>query len=403
MSDPRSSQNAARLSEDIGDVLSAIRRLIAEDEAIAPAHDPRASGATIDEDAGDFLARRYGGNSALARRLAGTSDGDAAIRHRPARPAEVIGRSHRETEASDTDQGEVWPLGQLANSPGAARPVPPVPETPMPSVPRPPQRIHRHDTTGEAPRADENPARNDLARSLSAVMREHDVIPDAPLRLDATRRVLSEPQPEAATTPGARTMSAWRSWIRPEPPLKRVSKPSGDQAPAPAAVVSPEVPEDEDGFAEAFEWKARMRPELGVPVVAQTGAGATQQPVLGAGATSGIPPSGWVTAVADADESNHGEADFADALAALDNAELTPSMPASDPSPTGVDGAAPTAIYNTVTGLSPEVEEQSIRDLLREMIQEELHGELGERFSRNLRAVIRREVASAIDDYLYQR
>ena len=32
MPDPRSAQNAARLSEDIGDVLSAIRKLIAEDD-----------------------------------------------------------------------------------------------------------------------------------------------------------------------------------------------------------------------------------------------------------------------------------------------------------------------------------------------------------------------------------
>ncbi len=45
-------------------------------------------------------------------------------------------------------------------------------------------------------------------------------------------------------------------------------------------------------------------------------------------------------------------------------------------------------------------DEATVRDVIRELIQEELHGELGQRFSRNLRAVIRREVAAAIDDHL---
>ena len=39
MSDARLPQDAARLSEDIGDVLSALRRLIAEDEALSLARD----------------------------------------------------------------------------------------------------------------------------------------------------------------------------------------------------------------------------------------------------------------------------------------------------------------------------------------------------------------------------
>ena len=44
--------------------------------------------------------------------------------------------------------------------------------------------------------------------------------------------------------------------------------------------------------------------------------------------------------------------------------------------------------------------DRPIRELLREMVQDELNGALGERFSANLRAVIRREVAAAIDTYL---
>ncbi|WCR03561.1 hypothetical protein [Paracoccus saliphilus] len=41
---------------------------------------------------------------------------------------------------------------------------------------------------------------------------------------------------------------------------------------------------------------------------------------------------------------------------------------------------------------------KGVRSQIREMIQGELQGELGQRFSRNLRIVIRREIAAAIDD-----
>ena len=44
--------------------------------------------------------------------------------------------------------------------------------------------------------------------------------------------------------------------------------------------------------------------------------------------------------------------------------------------------------------------ELALREVIREMIQEELHGELGQRFSLNLRSVIRREIADAIGDQL---
>ncbi|RMC31991.1 hypothetical protein [Paracoccus alkanivorans] len=41
---------------------------------------------------------------------------------------------------------------------------------------------------------------------------------------------------------------------------------------------------------------------------------------------------------------------------------------------------------------------KGVRSQIREMIQGELQGELGQRFSRNLRIVIRREIAAAVDD-----
>lgn len=45
-----------------------------------------------------------------------------------------------------------------------------------------------------------------------------------------------------------------------------------------------------------------------------------------------------------------------------------------------------------------EDEVKGVRSQIREMIQSELQGELGQRFSRNLRIVIRREIAAAVDD-----
>ena len=53
---------------------------------------------------------------------------------------------------------------------------------------------------------------------------------------------------------------------------------------------------------------------------------------------------------------------------------------------------------NDMMGLRSLLEKTPDADLLREMIQEELQGEMGQRFSRNLRAVIRREIAAAIDE-----
>lgn len=48
----------------------------------------------------------------------------------------------------------------------------------------------------------------------------------------------------------------------------------------------------------------------------------------------------------------------------------------------------------------PAIEDdvKGVRSQIRELIQCEMQGELGQRFSRNLRIVIRREIAAAIDD-----
>ena len=47
-------------------------------------------------------------------------------------------------------------------------------------------------------------------------------------------------------------------------------------------------------------------------------------------------------------------------------------------------------------GFAPDIDEGLLRDLIREVLREELHGELGERITRNLRKLVRAEIARAL-------
>lgn len=296
MADPRLSQNAARLSEDIGDVLSAIRRMIADDDALSSARDGIRAGRSglVQDDAGEFLARRYGGNAALARQMVETAE---AVR--PAAPVAAPAPA---------------PVAQVALVAPEREESPQVPAFILRPAPQPVANV-------------------------------------APLRLGAERRIA---EPEQAKPSG------WRAWLRPE---ARETAPQPDPAPAPAPIrfeqVVQDSGEDADDFAEAFDWKARMRPELDEPAPVAAAKPVDQR------------PSGWT---------------------------LTPE-PAIDPV---AELAAAADAFDAEIKAQADLEatEQDIRDMLREMVQEELNGELGQRFSANLRAVIRREVAAAIDAQL---
>ncbi|WP_265500628.1 hypothetical protein [Paracoccus beibuensis] len=87
--------------------------------------------------------------------------------------------------------------------------------------------------------------------------------------------------------------------------------------------------------------------------------------------------------------------------------------PAADPAPSQADctDAQPAADVRKVTpqpcpdeaaerAVRRLLDQGSLRQHLNQMIQEELQGEMGARFSSNIRAVIRREVATAMDDRL---
>ena len=47
---------------------------------------------------------------------------------------------------------------------------------------------------------------------------------------------------------------------------------------------------------------------------------------------------------------------------------------------------------------APILDEESLRDLINGIVREELQGELGERINRNLRKLIRREIASILEE-----
>lgn len=466
MADPNG-QSAARLSEDIGDVLTAIRRLIAEDEALVAARDrlrgdgSASSEAILGEDAAEFLARRYGGNAALARRLV------------------------RVVEQSNASEEEAWPLGQLANGQDAARPL-------HAAKPRYDEEAAAPDVTAEIPQRAAVP-QNDLVRTMSllggvpsassATAPAVEPLMDAPQEIPAFLRNAPSPlQPVPKSVPPLRLEAArrappetgWRAWLRAEP--RTVAEPDlpevSTEAEAEVVAVMPEVVEpapvdpiaeamtpgqafaamvdDEDDFAEAFDWKARMRPEpieavkeeaeqISSPVLSTAPAyDPVVVPMIRAAAAEPHQadiPSVISAAIHDVAQVDDGVDAFATSTCAdspqpqvehlaevriepvqlaepsaeqitdmvEDTAEIAvPAAPTEnsiDPDPRGVP-AAPAAAASTITGLSLEEEEKSIRELLREMIQEELHGELGQRFSRNLRAVIRREVAAAIDDQM---
>lgn len=284
MADPRFSQNAARLSEDIGDVLSAIRRMIADDDALSTARDRIRSGRTdlVQDDAGEFLARRYGGNAALARQLVETAESV-----RPAAP-------------------EPEPEAKVARQ---------VPAFILRATPKPPASA-------------------------------------APLKLGAERRIAEPEQPKP---------SGWRAWLRPEA-REAAPQPESEADPAPVAMAPAAAiaqDDNDDDFAEAFDWKARMRPELEEPAPVATAKAAEQR------------LSGWTL----------------------------PPEAASDPV-AELAAAAEAFDAEMQTQADLESTEQDLRAMLREMVQEELNGELGQRFSANLRAVIRREVAAALEAQL---
>ena len=406
----RPQTDASRLSEDIGDVLSAIRRLIAEDEALDFAR-ARLEREKPPADPGEALADRFGGEPALARRL---------VREGRAR------RERSETGSPDTHFTE-HPLTAPRPRVIADLQVPPSRPASAPLVAR----------------------REPVARTETAASAERGML--APLRLGDSDRV--NPAPSGRSFSGERDDGGkLRSVIA---------------RPVPRGAAGPQISggfdaEAEDGFSEAFAAKARMRPapaqfEHVLPEVTGPEPARPQPARLEPAQTEPVTPiPAWLVT---AEPSGPAPTDFWSAYlqsetedetdrAPVDGAaEIEPAAEAEDiPQPSSAmsipvypdedavatvqtavagdavaadDGAtchaaaaapqaaedepAPATALDSVAEMAADPAfslEAGLQDLIREIIQEELHGELGQRFSRNLRAVIRREVAAAIDDHL---
>lgn len=425
MADPRT--EAAAGADDLTDVLGAIRRLLAEDEATKFAPTPRTG--VINEDAAEFLARRHGGNAALARHMVrGAGD-----------PGQVL-RAVR-------DRADLPVRGQPDTGTDTPPAMPARPESPPFSAWRRPV-FSASFSHPAAPQPEDEPSQesahptNDLVRTLSRTLAavsevdagdEDEVAqpddPVPPLRLDMADRV----EAPAAAEDAARFTAAV--------PMTQAELAAEFEA----------MLEEED-FAEAFDWKARAQSEAdvpqedAVPAVAETVAPEAvdpepvdPEPVASepedaiAGETAEEPspqphrlsflrPSAWVfrlpepEAAPKAVPQQPAPARPVEDVAASDSsvapvaplAERVSELrdPVSETSAKGVPAAeasglrtvSPEAVADEAApqGFSDE-DDEGIRDLLRELIREELNGELGERFSRNLRVLVRREIAAAID------
>lgn len=477
MSSPRPG-NAARLSEDIGDVLSAIRRLIAEDEALDYARDTleKQQAAQADDLAvpAHPLSRPHDGHAAMARRM--VAQGTAALSARMAQAAtqeqppaaDMVPASFRSRLVAD----ESTPASRTAST------------------------------------------RLVASRDLPA-RRDHACLGAPPLRLRESDRVI---------TGIANETDAEAPWADHQPEISHLQSAHGLDHLTPSTAVTIAADDDEDDFAEAFDAKARMRPVVEVAVMAdlpvaavddapetiadadaggafwQAYANSADQVAADEALTPDAETDTWIGSALDENDIAIEAGTFAETFDRLDKQEdevedqiadwadepivdaaeapahfaadmpqdepadlpafaalSIPSYPAdeiidedepqlieaSQPEPIlpqqidddvsqavpadtadAADSAAegklvapfaePAIADEGVATADPsagiaalsqdddtaEDEETTIRELIREMVQEELHGELGQRFSRNLRAVIRREVASAIDDHL---
>ncbi|MDM7458503.1 MAG: hypothetical protein P3W94_003935, partial [Paracoccus sp. (in: a-proteobacteria)] len=134
MSDPRFRPAATHTAEDFGEVFQNIRRLVAEDEALSAARD-RLAQARLQvqhEDPAEFLARRYGGNAALARQLADVQgpacDHESSwAQGTPSQSSssaagQAVTPSQIRTPTSESGDPKAWPHGAMGTAPKASRP-----------------------------------------------------------------------------------------------------------------------------------------------------------------------------------------------------------------------------------------------------------------------------------------
>ncbi len=63
-----------------------------------------------------------------------------------------------------------------------------------------------------------------------------------------------------------------------------------------------------------------------------------------------------------------------------------------------IDEGLAEGVHAPAASAAPSLDEQGIRDLVSAIVREELQGELGDRIGRNLRKLIRREIATVLEE-----
>ena len=77
---------------------------------------------------------------------------------------------------------------------------------------------------------------------------------------------------------------------------------------------------------------------------------------------------------------------------------LTPDMRAGAQRPTGPGALLADGIEGGPAAPAPALDEQALREMINGIVREELQGELGDRIGRNLRKLIRREIAQILEE-----
>lgn len=408
--------SAASLTEDIGDVLTEIRRLIAEDEGRPVTR--AGTGA-------EGLANRFGGNAALARSLAmrGRAAGAAARAAlggwglpQPPQPDASL-RDFDGSLLSPQDLAELLLIDVVGDdqpagdAPAPAAPAPVFaldddepfaakahmrPDLPAPSAGRPPvaAAVTAHVAPAMAAPLDDM----DDAFAAKAHMR-----PDLPAPSIATP-LPPVARPAVAPLDDMDDVFAAKAGMRPElptlPPVPHgaatmlnragaVGAATADTHPdQPAASLTRAAAAPLDDVGDAFAAKAGMRPDL-----------PTLPPVPHAAAAA---PDG--ADVAQAKMLPHQPAPICEGAAqAIATAAPDAAADAGAPS----DASRPDAMDATPCEASPCAAEPApapstddLRDTIRALIRQELEGELGQTFATRLHQLVRREIALMMDERL---
>jgi len=77
---------------------------------------------------------------------------------------------------------------------------------------------------------------------------------------------------------------------------------------------------------------------------------------------------------------------------------LTPDMRSGAERPAGPGALLADGIEGGPAAPAPALDEQALREMINGIVREELQGELGDRIGRNLRKLIRREIAQILEE-----